>query len=132
MMRNNKNRDIFSDNISLFLYMNNFLGRLSKLVKYVIILEENRKRQKEKIMEQYYWFILGTIFGLAIAVYFFVSREEKIENSIKLNQTKKLDNAMETVVDRIKLKIDEQKRELTEEEKNEIIRQCCKEKFNIQ
>ena len=37
-------------------------------------------------MEQYYWFILGTIFGLAIAVYFFVSREEKIEKSIKLNQ----------------------------------------------
>ena len=78
-------------------------------------------------MEQYYWFILGTILGLAIAVYFFVSREEKIENSIKLNQkvfsTKKLDNAMETVVDRIKLKIDEQKRELTEDEKNEIIRQ---------
>ena len=32
-------------------------------------------------MEQYYWFILGTIFGLAIAVYFFVSREEKIEKS---------------------------------------------------
>ena len=87
-------------------------------------------------MEQYYWFILGTIFGLAIAVYFFVSREEKIENSIKLNQkvfsTKKLDNEMETVVDRIKLKIDEQKRELTEDEKNEIIRQCCKEKFNLQ
>ena len=87
-------------------------------------------------MEQYYWFILGTIFGLAIAVYFFVSREEKIEKSIKLNQkvfsTKKLDNAMETVVDRIKFKIDEQKRELKEDEKNEIIRQCCKEKFNLQ
>ena len=53
--------------------------------------------------------ILGTIFGLAIAVYFFVSREEKIEKSIKLNQkvfsTKKLDNAMETVVDRIKFKM---------------------------
>ena len=87
-------------------------------------------------MEQYYWFILGTIFGLAIAVYFFGSREEKIEKSIKLNQkvfsTKKLDNAMEAVVDRIKFKIDEQKRELTEDEKNEIIRQCCKEKFNLQ
>ena len=87
-------------------------------------------------MEQYYWFILGTILGLAIAVYFFVSREEKIEKSIKLNQkvfsTKKLDNAMETVVDRIKFKIDEIKRELTEDEKNEIIIQCCKEKFNLQ
>lgn len=87
-------------------------------------------------MEQYYWFILGTILGLAIAVYFFVSREERIEKSIKLNQkvfsSKKLDNAMESVVDRIKLKIDELKRELTEDEKNEIIIQCCKEKFNIQ
>lgn len=87
-------------------------------------------------MEQYYWLILGTILGLAIAVYFFVSREEKIEKSIKLNQkvfsTKKLDNAMETVVDRIKFKIDELKRELTEDEKNEIIIQCCKEKFNLQ
>lgn len=87
-------------------------------------------------MEQYYWFILGTILGLAIAVYFFVSREEKIEKSIKLNRkvfsTKKLDNAMETVVDRIKFKIDELKRELTEDEKNEIIIQCCKEKFNLQ
>ena len=87
-------------------------------------------------MEQYYWFILGTILGLAIAVYFFVSREERIEKSIKLNQkvfsSKKLDNAMESVVDRIKLKIDELKRELTEDEKNEIIIQCCKEKFNLQ
>lgn len=87
-------------------------------------------------MEQYYWFVLGTILGLAIAVYFFVSREERIEKSIKLNQkvfsSKKLDNAMESVVDRIKLKIDELKRELTEDEKNEIIIQCCKEKFNIQ
>ena len=87
-------------------------------------------------MEQYYWFVLGTILGLAIAVYFFVSREERIEKSIRLNQkvfsSKKLDNAMESVVDRIKLKIDELKRELTEDEKNEIIIQCCKEKFNIQ
>ena len=87
-------------------------------------------------MEQYYWFILGTILGLAIAVYFFVSREERIEKSIRLNQkvfsSKKLDNAMESVVDRIKLKIDELKRELTEDEKNEIIIQCCKEKFNLQ
>lgn len=86
-------------------------------------------------MEQYYWFILGTILGLAIAVYFFVSREERIEKSIRLNQkvfsTKQLDNTMEIVVGRIKLKIDEVKRELTEDEKNEIIKQCYKEKFNI-
>ena len=45
--------------------------------------------------------------------------------------TKQLDNTMKLVVDRIKLKITKVERELTEEEKNEIIKQCCKENFNI-
>ena len=87
-------------------------------------------------MNQYTYFILGTIFGLAIAIRFFIGREEKIENTIKFNQqvfsTEKLDNTMEIVVDRIKYKINELKRDLTEEEKNEIIKQCCREKFNLQ
>lgn len=65
-------------------------------------------------------------------LYFFLSREEKM---IKYNQktfsSKKLDITMETVVDRIKIKIDEVKRDLTEDEKDEIIIQYCKEKFNI-
>lgn len=39
---------------------------------------------------------------------------------------------MENVVDRIRNKVGELKRDLTEEEKNEIIEQCYKEKFNIQ
>ena len=86
-------------------------------------------------MNQYIYFILGILLGLAIAVYFFLSREEKIEKIIKYNQetfsSKRLDNTMETVVDRIKIKIDEVKRDLTEDEKDEIIIQCCKEKFNI-
>ena len=86
-------------------------------------------------MNQYTYFTLGTIFGLAIAIYFFVSREEKIEKTIKYNQkifsTQKLDNTMEIVVDRIKYKINELKRDLTEDEKNEIIKQCCKEKFDF-
>lgn len=87
-------------------------------------------------MEKYYWLILGTILGLSIAVYFFVSREERREETIEVTRkvfsTKQLDNTMKLVVDRIKFKIDEQKRELTEEEKDEIIRQCCKEKYNLQ
>ena len=87
-------------------------------------------------MNQYTYFILGTIFGLAIAIRFFIGREEKIENIIKFNQkvfsTEKLDNTMEIVVDRIKYKINELKRDLTEDEKNEIIKQCCREKFNLQ
>ena len=39
---------------------------------------------------------------------------------------------MENVVKNINEKIKELKRELTEEEKNEIIVQCYKEKFNIE
>lgn len=86
-------------------------------------------------MNQYVYLILGIIMGLSIAVYFFISREEKIEKTIQYNQkifsSKKLDNTMETVVERIREKIEEVKRDLTEEEKNEIIKKCCKEKFEI-
>ena len=84
----------------------------------------------------YEYFVLGIVLGLSIAVYFFLSREERIEKSIIINKevfsTEKLDNTMETVVDRIKEKISKVNRNLTEEEKNEIIEQCYREKFNIQ
>ena len=46
--------------------------------------------------------------------------------------TEKLDHAMQNVVERITTKIRELKRELTEEEKNDIIAQCCKEKFYLE
>lgn len=84
-------------------------------------------------MNEYTYFILGILLGLGIAIYFFVSREEKIENRIKQDQkifsTNKLDRTMETVVERISKNIKELKRELTEDEKNEIIIQCYNEKF---
>ena len=87
-------------------------------------------------MNQYAYFCLGILLGLAIAIYFWVDREEKIERRIKRDQklfsTEKLDKTMETVVYRINEKIKEFKRELTEDEKNEIIVQCYKEKFYIQ
>lgn len=87
-------------------------------------------------MNQYAYFCLGILLGLAIAIYFWVDREEKIERRIKRDQklfsTEKLDKTMETVVNRINEKIKEFKRELTEDEKNEIIVQCYKEKFYIQ
>lgn len=86
-------------------------------------------------MSEYTYFILGILLGLAIAIYFIVSREEKIEKRIeydkKIFSTKKLDIAMENAVKRITARIQEVKRELTEDEKDEIIAQCCKEKFYL-
>lgn len=78
--------------------------------------------------DKYVYLILGVILGAAIVIYWWVNREEKIESEIKMNQkvfsTSKLDTTMETIVNKIKLKISEVKRELTEDEKNEIIENC--------
>ena len=86
-------------------------------------------------MNQYTYFILGILLGLGIAIYFWADREEKLERRIKRDQrlfsTEKLNKTMETVVDRINKKVKEIRRELTEEEKNEIIIQCYKEKFIV-
>ncbi len=84
-------------------------------------------------MNQYIYLALGIVLGISLAVYYFMNREEKIESQIELDQkiysTKRLDTAMENVVENINKKIKELKRELTEDEKNEIIEQCYKEKF---
>ena len=54
---------------------------------------------------------------------------KKIKSAQKVYSTKELDITMENVVNRINTKIAEIERELTDEEKNEIIIQCYKEKF---
>ena len=59
-------------------------------------------------MDKYIYLILGVIFGIAVAIYYMARREEKIEN-----------------------KINDVKRELTEDEKNEIIVECYKEEFKV-
>ena len=86
-------------------------------------------------MNQYIYLILGIILGLALAVFYYESREEKIEKIIERNKkifsSKKLDITMATIVNRIEYKIKILKRDLTEDEKNEIITECYKEKFNI-
>ena len=80
------------------------------------------------MMNQYAYLFLGVLLGAAIVTYLWISREEKIENVIKKNQkvfsTPRLDQTMEEIVDKIKYKINEVKRDLTEEEKNEIIENC--------
>ena len=84
-------------------------------------------------MNQYTYFALGIVLGISLAVYYFMNREEKIEKRIVLDQqiysTPKVDKTLDNGVDKINLKIKEFKRELTEEEKNEIIKQCYQEKF---
>lgn len=84
-------------------------------------------------MDQYMYLFLGVILGAAIVIYFWVSREEKIENEIKSNQkvfsTPKLEKTMEAIVEKIKFKISLVKRELTDDEKNEIIENCLKRDF---
>ena len=86
-------------------------------------------------MEKYIYFIAGIIFGIAVSVYLFISREEKIEKTIindqKIYSTEKLNDTMENVVKTIDNNISELKRELTEDEKNEIIVKCYKEKFEV-
>ena len=87
-------------------------------------------------MDKYIYFILGILLGLGITIYVYANREEKIQKRIikdqKIYSTKKLDNAMEKVVERINQKIEQVKRELTEDEKDAIIAQCCKENYYLQ
>lgn len=76
----------------------------------------------------YTYFFLGIVLGLAIGVYFFVDREEKIQKEIAIQQkifsTKKLDAALDKAVDIMKSRISALNRELTEEEKDKIIYDC--------
>ena len=87
------------------------------------------------MIDKYGYLILGIVLGLAIAIYFVTSREERIEKQIKKNQrvfsTPKLDKTMEIIVDKINYKISEVKRELTEDEKNEIIEKCLMQNFMV-
>lgn len=84
-------------------------------------------------MDQYTYLFLGAILGAAIVLFIWMSIEEGIEKTIKSNQkffsTTKLDKTMETIVNKIKFKISQVKRELTEDEKNEIIENCLKDDF---
>lgn len=85
------------------------------------------------MIDKYTYLVLGIILGIALAIYFFMDREEKIEKEIKANQkiysTEKLDITMKNIVEKINKKIKNSKRELTEEEKNKIIIECYKENF---
>jgi len=85
-------------------------------------------------MNEYIYLCLGIVLGMALAVYYFASREEKIVKKISANKkiysTEKLDYTMQKVVEKIDNTIRRNKRDLTEDEKNEIIVECYKENFD--
>lgn len=86
-------------------------------------------------MDIYIFFILGIILGIAISIVIGINISERFENKVKFERemfcTKKLDKMIETATNRIAIKIQEKKENITEAEKNEIIAQCCKEQFEI-
>jgi len=60
------------------------------------------------MIDKYIYLFLGLVLGLLIAIYYFVSREEKIERKIKINQkmysTEKLDETMKNIKEEDKTK----------------------------
>jgi hypothetical protein len=89
------------------------------------------RERRGNIMGKIQFFILGAILGIAVALYVFATREERIEREIdlskKLFSSKKLDTALEKAVGLMKIKIKSLDRELTEKEKDEIITKCYME-----
>ena len=87
-------------------------------------------------MGNYGYLGIGIVLGIAMSIYFCMSREEKIEKEIKINKkifsTKLLDTALEKAVEKMKILIKEESRQLSEDEKNKIIFDCFKiQKNNI-
>lgn len=86
-------------------------------------------------MGSYGYFAVGIVLGIAISIYVYMSREERIEKEIEINKkifsTKLLDIALEKAVTKMKMRISEKSRELSEEEKNEIIFDCLNRQKNI-
>ena len=70
------------------------------------------------------YFILGLILGIALAVYFYESSREKAMINGERFVSKKLKIALDNSSVIIYRKVKELKRELTENEKDEIIRDC--------
>ena len=70
------------------------------------------------------YFILGLILGIAVAVYFYENSREKAVINGERFVSKKLKIALDNSSAIIYKRIKELKRDLTETEKDEIIRDC--------
>ena len=70
------------------------------------------------------YFVLGIILGIAGAIYFYENSKEKAMKNGEKFVSKKLKIALDNSTEIICKKIKELKRELTDTEKDEIIREC--------
>jgi hypothetical protein len=82
------------------------------------------------------YFVLGTILGVAISLYVFATREEKIEKEMfisrQLFSSKNLDKSLEKAIGLMQIQIKTLNRELTDKEKDEIIYKCYEENHSKQ
>ena len=76
-------------------------------------------------MEKYIFMGVGVLFGIAISLYIYAIKKERETNRIKNDQefysTQKLNDALESAVKEMQMKMRQLNRKLTEEEKNDII-----------
>lgn len=79
-------------------------------------------------MEKYIFLVLGMILGVAISLYVYAIKKERVFKRIKTDQdnfsTAKLDSALEKAVQQMQRQMNVVGRKLTEDEKNEIIFEC--------
>ncbi len=76
-------------------------------------------------MEKYIFLIVGVVFGIAVSLYVYSIKKERMVKRIKNDQefysTQMLDEALENAVREMQQKMRLLNRKLTEEEKNNII-----------
>ena len=79
-------------------------------------------------MEKYIFLVLGMVLGVAISLYVYAIKKERVFKRIKKDQdnfsTAKLDSALEKAVQQMQRQMNVVGRKLTEDEKNEIIFEC--------
>lgn len=86
------------------------------------------KIERNNKMEKYIFLVLGMVLGVAISLYVYAIKKERIFKRIKKDQdnfsTAKLDSALEKAVQQMQRQMNVVGRKLTEDEKNEIIFEC--------
>lgn len=118
--------------------MNDYVVQSLLILFYIVLLLKQYQYDKMAIlkgkiernnkMEKYIFLVLGMILGVAISLYVYSIKKERVFKRIKKDQdnfsTAKLDSALEKAVQQMQRQMNVVGRKLTEDEKNEIIFEC--------